>query len=147
MKKEFKYYFQITKLVMFEVKYYTLGNNENPYFATEADKFFKNKRDYECCGQAQDELLPKNSIARQFWEKWDKEYLKDLSDDKYNEVVKDIEELKEKYNYIEYIKDTFKVKYEDSHYQEKVFLSKADLKNKIKNRAVAIIPPQRSLKK
>lgn len=54
MKKEFKYYFQITKLVMFEVEYYTLGNNKNPYFATSANKFYKNKRDYECGGQAQD---------------------------------------------------------------------------------------------
>ena len=128
MKKEFKYYFQITKLVMFKVEYYTLGNNKNPYFATSADKFFKNKRDYECGGQAQDKLLPKNSIARQFWEKWDKEHLKDLSDDKYRELVKDIEELKEKYNYIERIKDTFKGRYENFSFQEKVLLSKTDLK-------------------
>lgn len=128
MKKEFKYYFQITKLVMFEVSYYTLGDNENPYFVTVANKFFKNKRDYECGGQAQNQLLPKNSIARQFWEKWDKKHLKDLSDDEYREVVKDIEELKEKYNYIEYIKDTFKGKYEDFSFGEIVLLSKSDLK-------------------
>ena len=113
---------------MFEVSYYTLGGNENPYFVTVANKFFKNKRDYECGGQAQNQLLPKNSIARQFWEKWDKEHLKDLSDDKYREVVKDIEELKEKYNYIEYIKDTFKGEYEDFSFCEKVLLSKLDLK-------------------
>ena len=128
MKKEFKYCFQITKLVMFEVEYYTLGNNENPYFATSANKFYKNKRDYECGGQAQDQLLPENSIARQFWEKWDKKHLKDLSDDEYREVVEDIEELKEKYNYIEYIKDTFKGKYENFSFGEIVLLSKADLK-------------------
>ena len=128
MKKEFKYCFQITKLVMFEVEYYTLGNNENPYFATEANKFLKNKKDYECGGQAQDQLLPKNSTARQFWEKWDKEHLKDLSDDKYREIIKDIQELKEKYNYIERIKDTFKGKYEDFSFGEIVLLSKADLK-------------------
>lgn len=128
MKKEFKYCFQITKLVMFEVGYYTLGNNENPYFATSANKFYKNKRDYECGGQAQDRILPKNSIVRQFWEKWDKEHLKDLSDDKYRELVKDIEELKEKYNYIERIKDTFKGRYENFPFQEKVLLSKTDLK-------------------
>lgn len=128
MKKEFKYCFQITKLVMFEVEYYTLGNNENPYFATSAIKFYKNKRDYECGGQVQDQLLPENSIARQFWEKWDKEHLKDLSDDKYREIIKDIQELKEKYNYIERIKDTFKGKYENFSFGEIVLLSKADLK-------------------
>ena len=128
MKKEFKYCFQITKLVMFKVEYYTLGNNENPYFATSANKFYKNKRDYECGGQTQDQLLPENSIARQFWEKWDKEHLKDLSDDKYREIIKDIQELKEKYNYIERIKDTFKGKYENFSFGEIVLLSKADLK-------------------
>ena len=128
MKKEFKYCFQITKLVMFKVEYYTLGNNENPYFATSAIKFYKNKRDYECGGQVQDQLLPENSIARQFWEKWDKEHLKDLSDDKYREIIKDIQELKEKYNYIERIKDTFKGKYENFSFGEIVLLSKADLK-------------------
>lgn len=128
MKEEFKYYFQITKLVIFGVEYYTLGNNENPYFATKANEFFKNKRDYKRCGQAQDQLLPENSIARQFWKKWDKKHLKDLSDDEYREVVKDIEELKEKYNYIGYIKDTFKGKDEDFSFREKVLLSKINLK-------------------
>lgn len=128
MKKEFKYYFQITKLVMFEVEYCTLGSNKNPYFATSANKFLKNKRGYGCCGQAQDRLLPKNSIVRQFWGKWDKKHLKDLSDDEYREITKDIEELKEKYNYIEYIKDTFKGEYEDFPFWKKVLLSKAELK-------------------
>lgn len=113
---------------MFEVRYFTLGNNENPYFVTVANKFFKNKRGYECGGQAQDELLPKNSIARRFWKKWDKEHLKDLSDDKYREIVKDIEGLKEKYNYIECIKDTFKGEYKDFSFYEEVLLSKSDLK-------------------
>lgn len=100
----------------------------SPYFATNASKFFKNKKDYECCGQAQDRLLPENSIARQFWEKWGKEHLKDLSVDKYREITKDIEELKEKYNYIGYIKDTFKDEYEDFPFWKQVLLSKADLK-------------------
>lgn len=88
MKKEFKYYFQITKLVMFKVEYYTLGDNESPYFTTSAYKFFRNKKGYERWGQAQDQVLPENSIVRQFWEKWDKEHLKNLSDDKYREVTK-----------------------------------------------------------
>lgn len=128
MKKEFKYYFQITKLIIFEADYYTLGNNKNPYFGTSAFKFYKNKKDYECGGQAQDKILPENSIARQFWKKWDKKHLKDLSDDEYREVAKDIEELKEKYNYIGYIKDTFKGKDEDFSFREIVLLSKMNLK-------------------
>lgn len=128
MKKEFKYCFQITKLVMFEVEYYTLRNNKNPYFATSANKFFKNKRDYECCGQTQNQILPKNSTARQFWEKWDKKHLKDLSDDEYKEIIKDIKELKEKYNYIESIKTTFKGEDKDFPFWEKVLLSKSELK-------------------
>ena len=128
MKKEFKYCFQITKLITFEVEYYTLGSNKSPYFVTEANEFFKNKKDYKSAGQAQDRLLPKNSFARQFWEKWDKKHLKDLSDDEYREVVKDIEELKKKYNYIEDIKDTFKGKYKNFSFGEIVLLSKADLK-------------------
>ena len=117
---------------MFEVEYYTLGSNKSPYFVTEANEFFKNKKDYKSGGQAQDRLLPKNSFARQFWEKWDKKHLKDLSDDEYREVVKDIEELKEKYNYIEYIKDTFKGKYENFSFGEIVLLSKAELKKQNK---------------
>ena len=132
MKKEFKYCFQITKLIMFEVEYYTLGSNKSPYFVTKANEFFKNKKDYKSGGQAQDRLLPKNSIARQFWEKWDKEHLKDLSDDKYREIIKDIEKLKEKYNYIEYIKDTFKGGYEDFSFEQIVLLSKAELKKQNK---------------
>lgn len=128
MKKEFKYCFQITKSVMFEVEYYTLGNNKTPYFATSANKFVKNKKDYECAGQAQDRILPKNSIVRQFWEKWDKKHLKDLSNDEYREIIKDIEELKEKYNYIERIKDTFRGEYDNFSFWEEVLLSKAELK-------------------
>lgn len=30
--KEFMYCFQISKLIVFEVEYYTLGNNKTPYF-------------------------------------------------------------------------------------------------------------------
>ena len=128
MKKEFQYCFQITKFVIFEVAYCTPLDNKSPYFTTSADEFSKNKRGYKCGGQAQDQLLPKNSIARQFWEKWDKEHLKDLSDDKYREIIKDIEKLKEKYNYIGYIKDTFKGGYEDFSFEQIVLLSKAELK-------------------
>lgn len=76
---------------------------------------------------------PRSTLTRKFNRetilgKWDKEHLKDLSDDEYREVVKDIEELKEKYNYIEYIKDTFKGEYKNFPFWKKVLLSKEDLK-------------------
>ncbi|DAH42528.1 MAG TPA: hypothetical protein [Bacteriophage sp.] len=32
--KEFMYCFQISKLITFEVEYYTLGSNSAPYFST-----------------------------------------------------------------------------------------------------------------
>ena len=44
MKKEFKILFQINKMVLFEVSYYTLGNNNNPYFTTSAMRFIRSKR-------------------------------------------------------------------------------------------------------
>lgn len=59
--KEFMYCFQISKLIVFEVEYYTLGGNKTPYFSTSAAEFIRSKRDYNRCGQAQRELLPKHS--------------------------------------------------------------------------------------
>lgn len=130
MRKEFQYCFQITKFVLFEVAYCTPLDNKSPDFTTSAEEFSKNKRGHKCGGQAQDKILPENSIARQFWKKWDKKHLKDLSDDEYREVVKDIEELKEKYNFIEDIRDTFKGDYDKTGFplRERILLSKMNLK-------------------
>lgn len=44
--KEFMYCFQISKLIVFEVEYYTLGGNKAPYFSTSAAEFIRSKRDY-----------------------------------------------------------------------------------------------------
>lgn len=77
--KEFMYCFQISKLIVFEVEYYTLGGNKAPYFSTSAAEFIRSKRDYNRCGQAQRELLPKHSPARRFFEKWDYCHLHDLT--------------------------------------------------------------------
>ena len=56
--------------------------------------------------------------------------IKDLSDDEYREVVKDIEELKEKYNFIEDIRDTFKGEYDETGFpfRKRILLSKMNLK-------------------
>lgn len=58
MKKyEFMYAFQITRKIIFEVRYSTLGSNQHPYFATSAEEFNQPKTDYERGGQCQGDLL------------------------------------------------------------------------------------------
>lgn len=106
--KEFMYVFQISKLITFEVEFYTLGTNSAPYFSTSANEFCRSKRDYTRGGQAQRDLLPKFSPARRFFEKWDHCHLHDLTPAEYEEVTADIENLKARYNYIEDIRDTFR---------------------------------------
>lgn len=70
MMQEFMYCFQITKMIVFKVEYYTLCDDKTPHFSTSAARFIRSKRDYRECGQAQDRLLPKGSLARRFYEKW-----------------------------------------------------------------------------
>ena len=105
--KEFMYCFQISKLIVFEVSYYTLSTNAAPYFSTSANEFCRSKRDYTRGGQAQAALLPKGSPARRFWQKWNPVHLKNLTPAQYNELTADIEELKARYNYIEDVRDCF----------------------------------------
>jgi hypothetical protein len=94
--KEFMYVFQISKLITFEVNFYTLGTNSAPYFSTSANEFCRSKLDYTRGGQAQRDLLPKFSPARRFFEKWDHCHLHDLTPAEYEEIAADIEELKKK---------------------------------------------------
>lgn len=97
---EFDYVFQLSKKVLFEVRFYTLGSNKHPYFSTSADEFNQPKTDYCRCGQAQKDLC--TGLARKFWEKWDKYHCKDIPDKAtYDELCADIEGLKERYNFIE----------------------------------------------
>lgn len=98
--KEFVYSFQITKNVIYTISYITLRGNRAPYFSTCAGKFNKPKTDWVQYGQAQGDLLPANSVARDFWKKWDVEHLHELSNAKHAELLADIEKLKEKYNYV-----------------------------------------------
>lgn len=100
-KKFYFWSFQISKKIIFNVAYYILGDNKCPYFSTSADKFNQPKTDYEQGGQAQAELLPKLSTAMKFWRKWDKKHLNDLTLKEYGELLKDVEVLKNCYNYIE----------------------------------------------
>lgn len=97
--------FQISKTIIFEVEYYQLGNNRNPYFSTSANKFNQPKTDWNQCGQAQESLLPKNSIAYQFYRYWNDKHCQDLTQQEYDELIGDIEALKSVYNYIEIEQD------------------------------------------
>lgn len=106
--KEFISTFQITRMIIFKVSYYTLGNNKNPYFTTSANVFVRNKKDYSQCGQCQDKVLPKGGYAREFFKKWDVKHLKDLTSEEYKELIQDLDKLKDTYNNIYIEKDTFK---------------------------------------
>ena len=100
MNKEFLAVFQLSKMIVFEVDYYTLSSNRTPHFSTSAAQFVRNKRDYNQCGQAQNDLLPLGSAARSFYLKWDEKHLQDLTEQEYTEMIQDLETLKEKYNHI-----------------------------------------------
>lgn len=126
MKKEFKSVFQITKMITFEVNYYTLGNNNKPYFTTSAQEFIRSKRDYKRCGQCQKDVL--NGVAKSFYNYWDNKHLQDLTQQEYNKLIIDLEKLKERYNHIYIEQDTFKGGNRDIRFREVVELSKQDLK-------------------
>lgn len=117
-RQEFMYTFQITRTVIFEVNYYTLGENKSAHFSTSADVFNRPKTDFNRCGQCQNEVL--TGYAHKFWAKWDKHHGKDLNDNDYKELLQDIEELKSRYNYIDTIRDTFAgTHYRHSFYNQK----------------------------
>lgn len=99
VRDEFMYAFCIDKTTVFEVDYYTLGNNKAPDFSTYAAKFNRPKSDWSEGGQAQERLLPVGSPARKFFDKWDHLHLHDLTDEEYSEIRTDIEELKRAYPY------------------------------------------------
>lgn len=96
----FFYAFQISRKIIFEVYYYRCGNNTNNYFSTSASQFNQPKTDYNRCGQAQNELLNNNTMARIIFNKWDCLHLQDLNKEQYNRLKKDIEILKSQYNFI-----------------------------------------------
>jgi len=99
-KKEFMITFQLSKTKIFDVQYYTLLNNNKPYFSTSVAEFCKNKLDFKQCGQAQGDILPPFHIANKFYKKWDKKHLADLTTSEYFEIIEDLEALKNKYSYI-----------------------------------------------
>ena len=99
--KRFLTAFQITKTIIFEVDYGAITSNKSWHFSTSAAEFIKSKRDFCRCGQAQKDLLPQGSKARNFFSKWDKYHLQNLTARQYADMLKDLDELKRVYNYIE----------------------------------------------
>lgn len=92
------YVFQISKTVVFEVNYYILGNNKEPYFSTSANEFIRSKQDYRSGGQAQERLLPHFSPAYKFYKKWNPFHLQTLTDERLEELRADIIHLRWCYN-------------------------------------------------
>ena len=90
------YIFQLSKMVMFEVSYKRLRGNKSPYFSTVTQVFCKNKRDISCTGSDNLKNFP---LAYEFYQKWDGEHLHRLDVEKYDELLRDIEELKQEYNW------------------------------------------------
>ena len=95
MKQEFLYAFMISRMIVFEINYYTLSTNKHPHFSTSAQEFNRPKTDYKTGGQAQNRLL--KGAARKMWLKWDHKHLQDLSPEEDNELIQDIEHLKTVY--------------------------------------------------
>lgn len=100
MKKEFIASFQLSRKIIFSVNFYTLMDNPYSHFSTSAYEFNQNKTGYRRAGQGQEDLTKSFLVARRFWKKWDKKHLQDLTDDEFFELKKDIEILKETYNYM-----------------------------------------------
>lgn len=129
MIKEFISVFQVTKMITFDVRYYTLSTNQNADFATSANLFVKNKKDYSQCGQCQESVLPHNSVAYSFFKKWDEKHLHTLTQNEYDEMIKDLQELKDKYNHIYIELDESKKPYNPRiSFRDEVELSKQKLK-------------------
>lgn len=70
----------------FEVYYGDIKAEQLPYFSTSASNKYNG-------GQAQNALLPKDSILREFWLKWGYYHLQTLTKEEYKELVSDIEIL------------------------------------------------------
>ena len=123
--KLFMLEFQLSKLSLFEVRYSRVGSNKYPDFATSGCHFIQNKKDFDYCGQCQDKLLQSYPEAKAFYEKWDAKHLSTLTPEEYDDLMKDVQVLKDKYNYIEKLgEDT---KWDFSFYTE-VELSKQPIK-------------------
>lgn len=108
-KHEFQVLFHCGKDVTFHVNYYRSFANKTPHFTTTADIFNRNHSGLlrgpsggsgQCQARAlkmNDSFLPGNEHAKfmAFWTKWNTHHLHKLSAKQLNELVADIDELKQ----------------------------------------------------
>jgi len=99
--QSFNIAFQVSKKHIFEINYYRLGNNINKNFHTSAGLLNHGRTDYNQCGQAQESVLNKNTAAYKFYKKWNYMHGNTMSFAQYDEMILDLEILKEKYYFIE----------------------------------------------
>ena len=128
-KKEFACMFEITRNIIFEVHYYTLGSNGSARFTTSANELNRPKSNYKSCGQGQENLLPSGSLAMKFFKKWDKKHWEDLTDEEYKELIFDLGVLDLRYNARFYASTPSD---NNIHFYEVVTFSKLPLKPKPK---------------
>ena len=96
-KEEFHVAIALNRIIIFEVNYYTFGKNKYPHFSTLAFKFNQPKTDWSEGGQAQDRLC--FGPAKKFYLKWNKCHCKDMTDEEYYEMRKDLNELLKVFSY------------------------------------------------
>lgn len=100
--KRFTITFRLAKRKFFVVNYGDVKSNEFPYFSTSTEELNFRRSDYACCGQGQEDMLTKSfQKARDFWLKWDKKHLSKLTNAEYQELMEDLEVLKEQYHHID----------------------------------------------
>lgn len=98
--------FQVSKKHIFEVNYYRLGSNKNKEFQTSASILNYGRTDYQQCGQAQESVLNIKTAAYRFYKKWDVLHLQPMTVEQYTEMLTDLNELKQKYDFIEMLSDS-----------------------------------------
>lgn len=95
--KNFRYLFQISKSILVGVDYYKEKNKKiyvlSVHNFTEGN-FVNKASDYK-------KFLEEGIPARKFFDKWYTLQGKELTEEQYQEIKKDIKELKEAYNYLE----------------------------------------------
>lgn len=94
--------FRVKKKHFFTVQFGELkSHTQQPYFSTIGYVLNHNRSNYNRCGQCQSDILPKYSLFRNFFDKWDTLHTQSLTMEQYNELLQDLEELKEKYAHID----------------------------------------------
>lgn len=105
LRTEFHYAFQITRLNILFVDYYTLGGNRHPYYATSAWEYCRSKMGVTRAGQCQGHAT--RGYSRRFWKEFDHLHLRDLSGAEYVLLLSRLEDLKARYNHISEKRRTF----------------------------------------